>query len=353
MFGALGLKAGVMAGKNNQEQVEFIFDRLLEVKNEQVAAGMADALFGGEANKILTWMRLSGKTFGELISEQKRYNLVTKAGADGAVQGHVALSNLRNVLSSSIDEISGQLGNELAPHIQQVTDDLAAWFKNGGLEKIRAFIRDDALPALIDMAAWMWKFGKVLAGITQKAIEWGLADDPRQDRREVLEYLAKMGSPELARAVAQKNGQGEWFDELLRQNPDLTKQVVQAYKDTRGYLPWNHDDKKFDAFLDPLLGPKEEPDFKAIKEKSRTYIDGLHAADPGQGNSDPLSALQYTPGSVSQVEVKPTYQIRAEFNITQKPGEDAGQLADRVTKNLGDINFGQRSRMTDGDAFWG
>lgn len=353
VFGKLGLKAGVMAGKSNQEQVEFLFDRLLQVENEQVAAGMADALFGGEANKILTWMRLSGKTYRELISEQKRYNLVTKAGADGAVQGHVALSNLRNVLSSSIDEISGQLGNELAPHIQQVTDDLAAWFKNGGLEKIRAFIRDDALPALIDMVAWMWKFGKVLAGITQKAIEWGLADDPRQDRREVLEYLAKMGSPELARAVAQKNGQGEWFDELLRQNPDLTKQVVQAYKDTRGYLPWNHDDKKFDAFLDPLLGPKEEPDFKAIKEKSRTYIDGLHAADPGQGNSDPLSALQYTPGSVSQVEVKPTYQIRAEFNITQKPGEDAGQLADRVTKNLGDINFGQRSRMTDGDAFWG
>lgn len=353
VFGKLGLKAGVMAGKSNQEQVEFLFDRLLQVENEQQAAGMADALFGGEANKILTWMRLSGKTYRELISEQKRYNLVTKAGADGAVQGHVALSNLRNVLSSSIDEISGQLGNELAPHIQQVTDDLAAWFKNGGLEKIRAFIRDDALPALIDMAAWMWKFGKVLAGITQKAIEWGLADDPREDRREVLEYLAKMGSPELARAVAQKNGQGEWFDELLRQNPDLTKQVVQAYKDTRGYLPWNHDDKKFDAFLDPLLGPKEEPDFKAIKEKSRTYIDGLPAAVQEQGNSDPLSALQYTPGSVSQVEVKPTYQIRAEFNITQKPGEDAGQLADRVTKNLGDINFGQRSRMTDGDAFWG
>ncbi|MBS9200007.1 hypothetical protein KER63_24530 [Escherichia coli] len=353
VFGKLGLKAGVMVGKNNQEQVEFLFERLLQVENEQQAAGMADALFGGEANKILTWMRLSGKTFQELISEQKRYNLVTKEGADGAVQGHVALSNFSYVLSSSIDEISGQLGNELAPHIQQVADDLAAWFKNGGLEKIRAFIRDDALPALIDMAAWMWKFGKVLAGITQKAIEWGLADDPREDRREVLEYLAKMGSPELARAVAQKNGQGEWFDELLRQNPELTKQVVQAYEDTRGYLPWNHDDKKFDAFLDPLLGPKEEPDFKAIKEKSRTYIDGLHAAGPGQGNSDPLSALQYTPGSISQVEVKPTYQIRAEFNITQKPGEDAGQLADRVTKNLGDINFGQRSRMTDGDAFWG
>ncbi|EET7295742.1 hypothetical protein EEL00_005263, partial [Escherichia coli] len=96
-----------------------------------------------------------------------------------------------------------------------------------------------------------------------------------------------------------------------------------------------------------------EPDFKAIKEKSRTYIDGLPAAGQGQENPDRLSALQYTPGSISQVEVKPTYQIRAEFNITQKPGEDAGQLADRVMKNLGDINFGQRSRMTDGYESWG
>lgn len=355
VFGKLGLKAGVMAGKNNQEQVEFLFDRLLQVENEQQAAGMADALFGGEANKILTWMRLSGKTFRELISEQKRYNLVTKEGADGAVQGHVALSNLRNVLSSSIDEISGQLGNELAPRIQQVTDDLAAWFKEGGLEKIQAFILDDALPALIDLSEWMWKFGKVLAGITQKAIEWGLADDSREDRREVLEYLAKMGSPELARAVAQKNGQGEWFDELLRKNPELTKQVVQAYKDTRGYLPWNHDDKKFDAFLDPLLGPKEEPDFDGARERVRAARDQLQKTrqEPASGEADRLSALQHTPGSISRVEVKPTYQIRAEFNITQKPGEDAGLLADRVTKNLGDINFGQRSRMTDGDAFWG
>ncbi|MFO6427051.1 hypothetical protein ACLBOM_21215 [Escherichia coli] len=78
VFGALGLKAGVMAGKNNQEQVEFLFDRLLQVKDEQKAAGMADALFGGEGNKILTWMRLSGKTYRELIEEQKRYNLVTR-----------------------------------------------------------------------------------------------------------------------------------------------------------------------------------------------------------------------------------------------------------------------------------
>ncbi|WP_258126188.1 hypothetical protein [Escherichia coli] len=354
VFGALGLKAGVMAGKNNQEQVEFLFDRLLQVKDEQKAAGMADALFGGEGNKILTWMRLSGKTYRELIEEQKRYNLVTREGADGAVRGHIAVSNLTGVLGSSIDEICGQLGKELAPNIQQVTDDLADWFKNGGLEKINTFIREGALPMLIKVTAWAWNFGKVIAGLTEKAIEWGLAEDPRSDRREVLEYLAKTGSPELARAVAKRNGQDKWFDDQLKKNPDLTKQIVKAYTDTRGFL--SDDDKKFEASLEPFLGPKDDPDFDGWEKKALDVLakhDTPPATKQGQEKTDPLSALHYVPGSISQVEVKPTYQIRAEFNLTQKPGEDAGQLADRVTKNLGDIDFGQRASMTDSYAFWG
>ncbi|EJN4455408.1 hypothetical protein NVA58_004153, partial [Escherichia coli] len=361
VFGKLGLKAGVMAGKNNQEQVEFIFDRLLEVKDEQVSAGMADALFGGEANKILTWMRLSGKTYRELISEQKRYNLVTKAGADGAVQGHMALSNLSNVLSSSIDEISGQLGKELAPHIQRVTDDLADWFKNGGLRKITGYTLKVALPALIDVAEWTWKFGKVLASLTQRAIEWGFLIDPREARQEVLRALPDMGL-DYARGLAEKKGQGEWFDELLRKNPELPARAAQVREESRRPFAWLRGGKSdaYEQFIAPYLKPDKAPDFNGARAQVRDWDtrfseSGDNASGSGESteNQDRLSALKDTSGSISQVEVKPTYQIRAEFNITQKPGEDAGQLADRVTKNLGDIHFGQRSRMTDGYESWG
>ncbi|ENH0678162.1 hypothetical protein ABVX93_003055 [Escherichia coli] len=361
VFGALGLKAGVMAGKSNQEQVEFLFDRLLQVENEQVAAGMADALFGGEANKILTWMRLSGKTYRELISEQKRYNLVTKAGADGAVQGHMALSNLSNVLSSSIDEISGQLGKELAPHIQRVTDDLADWFKNGGLRKITGYTLKVALPALIDVAEWTWKFGKVLASLTQRAIEWGFLIDPREARQEVLRALPDMGL-DYARGLAEKKGQGEWFDELLRKNPELPARAAHVREESRRPFAWLRGGKSdaYEQFIAPYLKPDKAPDFNGARAQVRDWDtrfseSGDNASGSGESteNQDRLSALKDTSGSISQVEVKPTYQIRAEFNITQKPGEDTGQLADRVTKNLGDINFGQRSRMTDGYESWG
>ncbi|EOL9788114.1 hypothetical protein ACNAMQ_005906, partial [Escherichia coli] len=153
---------------------------------------------------------------------------------------------------------------------------------------------------------------------------------------------------------AKRNGQDKWFDDQLKKNPDLTKQVVKAYTDTRGFL--SDDDKKFEASLEPFLGPEDDPDFDGWEKKALDVLakyDTPPATKQGQEKTDPLSALHYVPGSISQVEVKPTYQIRAEFNLTQKPGEDAGQLADRVTKNLGDIDFGQRASMTDSYAFWG
>ncbi|MWN83280.1 hypothetical protein GQN11_24455, partial [Escherichia coli] len=116
----------------------------------------------------------------------------------------------------------------------------------------------------------------------------------------------------------------------------------------------------YEQFIAPYLKPDKAPDFNGARSQVRDWDtrfseSGDNASGSGESteNQDRLSALKDTSGSISQVEVKPTYQIRAEFNITQKPGEDAGQLADRVTKNLGDIHFGQRSRMTDGYESWG
>lgn len=46
--------------------------------------------------------------------------------------GNRAITNLQTVFSSALAEISGQLGNELAPDIRRLTDDMAEWFKGGG-----------------------------------------------------------------------------------------------------------------------------------------------------------------------------------------------------------------------------
>lgn len=77
-------------------------------------------------------LKQSGKSYRDLMDEQRRYNLVTKEGAEGAMEGNRAITSLRTVFSSAVAEISGQLGNELAPDIRRLTDDMAEWFKGAG-----------------------------------------------------------------------------------------------------------------------------------------------------------------------------------------------------------------------------
>ncbi|WP_260801459.1 hypothetical protein [Citrobacter koseri] len=98
-------------------------------------------------------IKQSGRSYRELMDEQRRYNLVTKEGAEGAIAGHQAISNLRTVFSSAVAEISGQLGNELAPDVRRLTDDLADWFKGGGIKRIVTFLRNDLYPGVLSFGS--------------------------------------------------------------------------------------------------------------------------------------------------------------------------------------------------------
>jgi hypothetical protein len=59
--------------------------------------------------------------------------------------------------------------------------------------------------------------GGVRAG---KKLSWLLPDE-RSDQRDVLKSLAMTGSVDIARMTAQRNGQGEWFEQQLKEKPDL------------------------------------------------------------------------------------------------------------------------------------
>ncbi|WP_373856702.1 hypothetical protein [Klebsiella pneumoniae] len=344
VFPKLGIKAGEFSGLSNQEQVERLFDKLLAVKDEQMAAGMGDALFGGEANKILTYMRLTGKSYRELMEEQKRYNMVTKEGAEGAVIGNVAFSNFRTVLSSGIDEIGGLLGEELAPKVRQLSDDLAGWFKGGGITSIKGFIRDDFIPSAAYFVRGLWTVGRVIYGLAKK-LSW-LIPDENDDRRNVLKSLARMGSVDIARSTAEGNGQGEWFEQQLRDHPDLPERVKAAYRETRGYF--SDDEETFNKLMAPYTGTDKGQTGEQFVKQLQGMFD--EKTDGGDGRS--LSALAYTPGAAGGVGINKTYQIKAEFNITQKEGEDGLQFAQRVNQGFQGLDFGSRGSMTDTSNAW-
>ncbi|EOZ4638886.1 hypothetical protein ACQRKX_001833 [Enterobacter cloacae] len=251
-FETLGFKAGDFAGLSDMAQFEKIVERALSLQDESKASFALDSLFGGEASKLLMLLKQSGKSYRDLMDEQRRYNLVTKEGAEGAMEGNRAITNLQTVFSSAVAEISGQLGNELAPDVRRLTDDLAEWFKGGGIKRIVSFLRNDLYPGVLTFGQGIVFVGKVAYALAKK-LSWLLPDE-RSDQRDVLKSLAMTGSVDIARMTAQRNGQGEWFEQQLKETPDLPDDVKKSYRDTRGFF--RDDEETFNTTLDKYLTPE-------------------------------------------------------------------------------------------------
>lgn len=252
-FETLGFKAGDFAGLSDMAQFDKIVERALSLQDESKASFALDSLFGGEASKLLMLIKQSGRSYRNLMDEQRRYNLVTKEGADGAVAGNQAINNLRTVFSSAVAEISGQLGNELAPDIRNLTNDLADWFKGGGIKRIVTFLRNDLYPGVLSFGQGVVFVGKIIYALAKK-LSWLLPDE-RNDQRDVLKTLAGNGM-NMARLRAEQTGQGEWFSQQLATHPDLPEKVKESWNDTRGWFGPDSDDEAFNKSLDKYLSPE-------------------------------------------------------------------------------------------------
>lgn len=252
-FETLGFKAGDFAGLSDMAQFDKIVERALSLQDESKASFALDSLLGGEASKLLMLIKQSGRSYRDLMDEQRRYNLVTKEGADGAVAGNQAINNLRTVFSSAVAEISGQLGNELAPDIRNLTNDLADWFKGGGIKRIVTFLRNDLYPGVLSFGQGVVFVGKIIYALAKK-LSWLLPDE-RNDQRDVLKTLAGNGM-NMARLRAEQTGQGEWFSQQLATHPDLPEKVKESWNDTRGWFGPDSDDEAFNKSLDKYLSPE-------------------------------------------------------------------------------------------------
>lgn len=346
-FETLGFKAGDMAGLSDMAQFSKIIERALSLKDESKASFALDSLFGGEASKLLMLVKQSGRSYRDLMDEQHRYNLVTKAGADGAVEGNKAVENLKTVLFSAGAEISGQLGNQLAPRIRELTDDLAEWFKGGGISRVVKFLRDDLYPGVLTFGQGVVYVGKIIYALAKK-LSWLLPDE-RGDQKNVLKSLAMTGSVDIARLTAKRNGQEEWFDQQLKQHPELPEQVKKSFTSTRGYF--NDDDETFEKSLDPYLTAKKEslPDFSdALKKNSATS-----EAQSGRYWGDLSGRIDSADTQQKQVEMTDNRKFEYRFEINGAQGQNERGIADEleaITKT--NPAFTGDNSMLDGGAIW-
>ncbi|CDT52117.1 hypothetical protein [Vibrio crassostreae] len=170
VFGALGINAAMIDGMNAADQFEFIMERLQGVGDKQQAASLADMLFGGEGNKVTTYIRNTGQSINDLLGEQEKFNLLTKEGAEGATAYGKSFFNLQSVISSTWKEISGIVGGEMAGDLQKLGASIGSFVKENK-EQVTGALRG-MVDGAKSFSSALWSVGVAINSTAQALGGW-------------------------------------------------------------------------------------------------------------------------------------------------------------------------------------
>jgi hypothetical protein len=142
-----------------EEQFTEIIDAALKLEDAQQAVSAVDMLMGGEANKILGFLRTQGETLGDLLEKYKAINLLNEEGREGAKRFTMIWGQFTGVLDSILKLFSGLVGDAIAPMVADFIDFVAA-----NKELIQTNVKEWALSfvsvvkTLISVLRSAWRF---------------------------------------------------------------------------------------------------------------------------------------------------------------------------------------------------
>lgn len=323
----LGLKKGELKGMDNEEQVTYFLDRLATMKDGQKAAQNADKLFGGEGNKLVTFLRQMGWTYSEAIAQEKQHIMLSQKGLQEAEKGQYAMSDLWTVVKTASMEVSGMTLGAFSKNIRGATDDLSAWFKNGGLEKITTFITNDAIPAGAAFVKGLFLISQVAYGMAKK-LSWFIRDE-KDDREGVLKALIREGKSG-AEATAKKAGQEEWLAQILQENPNIESELRSKYAAQDSIFASGEATDAFNNQMDSLT--KKGSFDEQVENLSASVKRGLSKEDSSPAPAFNPSDLQTA--SRIEGEKRVNNDVKTTINVYQQPGEDGNALAERTAKEI-------------------
>ncbi|MFV0576057.1 MAG: phage tail protein [Vibrio sp.] len=182
VFDTLGIKASMLDGLNAAEQFEFVMKRLEKVQDSQQAASLADMLMGGEGNKIVTYMRSTGKSIDELLGKQKKFNSLSSKGADGAFKFNSAFKSIGTAIGSAWQETAGIIGGSLAPALESLAATIGTTMKANKKyiadfgKKLGSWVQKDLPKLVINVRDFFGAIGDgigVINGVAQAFGGWG------------------------------------------------------------------------------------------------------------------------------------------------------------------------------------
>jgi hypothetical protein len=96
----------------------------------QQGESLADQLMGGEANKLMTYILNTGKSYEEVMRNAERLNNVTEDEAQAALESSQTISNLWTSAETALQGMAGELGKAFEPQLEAWEQQATAWVKN-------------------------------------------------------------------------------------------------------------------------------------------------------------------------------------------------------------------------------
>lgn len=160
----LGLEFSKLKQLKPEDQFYAVIDAAMQLEDQQKAVSAVDMMMGGEANKILGYLRSQNSELAELLDNQLKLNFLSDEGRQGALDFTNTLNNTRTAVFSMGQELAGLAGSGLS----EVLGGINEWIKNNR-ELIKSEISKWA-DRITRAIQWLWKWMKELIVGIDKAV---------------------------------------------------------------------------------------------------------------------------------------------------------------------------------------
>lgn len=134
LMAQIGLNSASFDGLDANKQLFKIIEGLEQLTDVDQRASIADQLMGGEANKFLTYLDASGKSFAENMAYQRQFLLTTDDMALSMERSQRSMRGLMTTVGESLNVVSVAFAHELSPALHDSALALAQFVRNNGAE---------------------------------------------------------------------------------------------------------------------------------------------------------------------------------------------------------------------------
>ncbi|MEZ2603341.1 hypothetical protein [Kluyvera intermedia] len=134
MLAQIGMNKTQLKGTKQQQ-----FDQVMQaisvaIKNKSMSAqqgeSLADQLMGGEANKLMTYIANTGKSYKEVMDNAAQLNNISEDEARAAVESSQTISNIWTSAETALQGIAGELGAAFEPQLKEWEQQATKWIHN-------------------------------------------------------------------------------------------------------------------------------------------------------------------------------------------------------------------------------